>query len=241
MPDTLQAFDAIPPSALVIVAHPDDAEFMCAGTVARWTRGGAQVTYLLVTNGNKGSSDPAMTGDELARIRRAEQQEAARICGARQVIFLDYDDGMVEPTLALRRDITREIRRVRPHAVICQDPTRFFGGRGYINHPDHRAVAEAALAAIYPAARDRLTFPELLAAGFQPHKVTEVFLGFAEGADVIVDVSETIDQKVAALLAHGSQMGDWQPADTIRQWARETAADQSFACGEAYRYFKLEE
>jgi LmbE family N-acetylglucosaminyl deacetylase len=225
---------------MVIVAHPDDAEFMCAGTLACWARGGAQVTYLLVTNGDKGSDDPAVRSEDLARIRHAEQREAARICGAQQVVFLDYEDGMVEPSLALRRDIARVIRQYRPHAVICQDPTRFFAGRGYINHPDHRAVAEATLAAIYPAARDRLTFPELLAAGFEPHKVKEVFLGHDEAADVIVDISETFETKIAALRAHRSQMADWDPAEMIGKWAAETAKEQPFAYGEAFRYLKMD-
>jgi LmbE family N-acetylglucosaminyl deacetylase len=234
-----EVYEAIPESALVIVAHPDDAEFMVAGTVARWTRGGARVVFLLVTDGDKGSSDPNLGGQELAAIRRAEQQAAARVLGVEEVEFLHYEDGMVEPTLALRRDIARVIRKHRPQVCICQDPSRFFGGRGYINHPDHRAVGEAALGAIYPASRDRHTFPELVAEGLEPHKVREVFVSAAEEADIIVDISHTIALKAEALKAHRSQMGDWEPAEMIEQWARGAAEGYPFTHGETFRYFKL--
>jgi LmbE family N-acetylglucosaminyl deacetylase len=239
--EALEVYEAIPESALVVVAHPDDAEFMVAGTVARWTRGGARVVYLLVTDGDKGSNDPGVSGQELAAIRRAEQQAACAVLGVEGVEFLHYEDGMVEPSLGLRRDITRVIRKHRPHAVLCQDPTRFYSGRGYINHPDHRAVGEAALAAIYPAARDRLTFPALLADGLEPHKVKEVFIGFSEEADSIVDISDTVGLKAAALKAHRSQLGDWEPKEVIDEWARGAAEGQPFTHGETFRYFKLDE
>jgi LmbE family N-acetylglucosaminyl deacetylase len=237
---TKEVYDAIPESALVIVAHPDDAEFMVAGTVARWTRGGARVVFLLVTDGDKGSSDPNLGGEELASIRRAEQQAAARVLGVEQVEFLHYEDGMVEPSLALRRDIARVIRKHRPQVCMCQDPSRFYGGRGYINHPDHRAVGEAALAAIYPAARDRHTFPELLAEGLEPHKVREVFVGFFDEADTIVDISDTFAVKLEALKAHRSQVGDWEPDKMLDEWARGAAEGYPFTHGEIFRYFKLD-
>lgn len=240
MADTARVYEDIPPSAMIIVAHPDDAEFMAAGTLARWARAGSRVVYLLVTSGDKGSSDPTITREALVLTRQEEQRAAARILGAKEVLFLGYEDGVVIPSIELRRDIAREIRRLKPHAVLCQDPTRFFSGSDYINHPDHRAVGEAALAAVYPAARDRMTFPELLAEGLEPHKVQEVFVGFAERTDVIVDISQTLDAKVASLLAHRSQMGDWQPAETVATWARETAQDQPIEYGEAFRYFKLD-
>jgi LmbE family N-acetylglucosaminyl deacetylase len=236
---SLEVYSAIPASVMVIVAHPDDAEFMVSGTVARWARAGSEIVYLLVTDGNKGSSDPEATPEQLARLRQEEQRAAGRVLGLKDVEFLHYEDGMVEPTIALRRDITRVIRRHKPLAAICQDPTRFYSGRGYINHPDHRAVGEAALAAIYPAARDRLTFPELLAEGLEPHKVREVFIGASEGEDVIVDISETIGMKVEALKAHKSQIGAWDAGTMIQEWAAQAATDQSFAFGETYRYIKL--
>jgi LmbE family N-acetylglucosaminyl deacetylase len=236
----LEVYSDIPQSAMVIVAHPDDAEFLCAGTVARWTRGGAEVTYVLVTSGDKGSSDPEVDSVQLAATRRQEQEAATRVAGGARTVFLGYEDGMVEPTLQLRRDLSRQIRQWRPKAVICQDPTMFFGGRGYINHPDHRAVAEAAVTAIYPAARDHLTFPELAAAGFAPHKVEEVFLAGAERPDVIVDISETLPVKIEALQAHRSQVGHWNPAEMIGKWARDAAQGHPFEFGETFRYLKLE-
>lgn len=240
MADTLEVYEAIPESALVIVAHPDDAEFMVAGTVARWTRGGTRVVFLLVTDGDKGSSDPNLSGEALAAIRRGEQQAACTVLGVEELEFLHYEDGMVEPTLGLRRDIARVIRKHRPQVSICQDPTRFYSGRGYINHPDHRAVGEAALGAIYPAARDRFTFPDLLAEGLEPHKVQEVLIGFSEEADTIVDISDTVAIKAAALKAHRSQVGDWEPKEMLDEWARDAAKGQSFTHGETFRYFKLD-
>lgn len=240
MTTKLEVYERIPASAMVIVAHPDDAEFMSAGTVARWTRSGARVVYLLITDGDKGSSEPGMTSARIAATRREEQVAAAKAVGVDTVEFLHYEDGMVEPTLALRRDIARVIRKHRPEATICPDPTMFFSGRDYVNHPDHRAVGEAALGAIYPSARDGLTFPELLAEGFEPHKVQEVFVGFTEHPDLIVDVSETIRLKAQSLREHRSQMGDWQPDEMIDKWAREAAAEYPFSHGETFRYLKLE-
>jgi LmbE family N-acetylglucosaminyl deacetylase len=237
---SLEVYDHIPPSAMVIMAHPDDAEFTAAGTVARWTLGGAKVIYLLVTDGDKGTSDPSVTGVQLAETRRAEQVAACKVVGVDSVEFLHYEDGMVEPTLALRRDIARIIRKHKPYAVICPNPMLYFGGRDYVNHPDHRAVGEAALGAIYPSARDGLTFPELLAEGFEPHKVGEVFIGMGDEADVIVDITDTIGRKIESLRAHASQMGDWDPTEEMEKWAREAAADLPFSHGERYRHIRLD-
>jgi LmbE family N-acetylglucosaminyl deacetylase len=235
-----EVYSAIPESAIVIVAHPDDAEFMVAGTVARWARGGCEIVYLLVTDGDKGSSDPNISSANLAAMRRSEQEDACKILGVKHVEFLHYEDGMVTPSLALRRDIARVIRKYKPKAAICQDPTRFFSGRGYINHPDHRAAGEAALGAIFPAARDPLTFPELLAEGYEPHKISEVFVGMSDEDDVIVDISDTLASKVKALIAHKSQLGDWDPTERMGQWAAGAAEGQDFKHGETYRYFKLD-
>jgi LmbE family N-acetylglucosaminyl deacetylase len=226
---------------MVIVAHPDDAEFMVAGTIARWAKAGSRIVYLLVTDGDKGTSDPNVRGEDLAALRRQEQEAASAIVGANAVEFLHYEDGMVIPSLELRKDIARVIRKHKPKAVVCQDPTRYYSGRGYINHPDHRAVAEAALGAIYPAARDRLTFPELLKEGLEPHKVQEVFIGFTEDEDLIVNVSDTIGLKAESLKAHKSQVGDWEPLDMLSEWAKGAAEGQDFSHGETFRYLKLDE
>ena len=207
--------------AMVIMAHPDDAEWTCAATVAKLCAEGWEVVFLLCTDGSKGSDDPAMTAEKLARIREAEQRESARILGLKDVVFLGYPDSYLEPTLQLRKDIAREIRRYRPQVVITEPPTRDIDSRYYGSHPDHLATGEATLAAVFPTARDRLTFPELLDEGLPPHKVREVWIvGGLEGSDHFVDVAAHMETAIAALKAHQSQV---DPAD----------ADQYFPLGRA--------
>ncbi|MER3438074.1 MAG: PIG-L family deacetylase [Chloroflexota bacterium] len=214
---------ATPPKkrVAVIMAHPDDAEFVCAGTVARWADEGHEIVYVIVTNGDKGTHDPSLTPEQLAEIRKREQREAARILGVKDVIFLDWPDGMVVPDLTLRRELVRVVRRVRPDIVISGDPTVYWVGTTYINHPDHRAVAEAALAALYPAAGNRNYFPELLDEGLEPHKITELYLYSATEANTFIDITPYLERKLAALRAHASQIGEWNPDEMIREWARE--------------------
>lgn len=222
--------------ALVVVAHPDDAEFGCAGTVAVWTRAGHEVNYLICTRGQKGTSDPEMTSERLAQIREQEQRAAAILLGVRDVVFLDYCDGEVEVTLQLRGEITRAIRFYRPDVVFSQDPTTLFVGDEFINHPDHRAVGMAAVDAIYPTARDRLQFPEHLRAGLEPHRVLEVYLFGTEHPNHWVEISETIDLKIAALLQHKSQVGGQRTlAERIRERARLAGEAQGMAYAEAFR------
>src|ERR671938_1999036 len=191
---------------LVVMAHPDDAEFGCGGTIARWAAAGKEINYVLCTSGDKGSSDPDMNPYKLAQTRRVEQANAAHALGARDVVFLSYEDGTLTNTLDLRRDIVREIRRFRPDAVICQDPTMRFVANRYLNHPDHRAAGDACLDAVYPSARDPHVFSELLIENLLPHKVREVFMMSATSADVIVDISDWIDRKLAGLAEHKSQV-----------------------------------
>ena len=161
---------------LGIFAHPDDAEFTCAGSAALWASQGAQITYVVVTAGGAGSNDPNQDLDELVRVRQAEQTAACAVLGVQEVLFLGYPDGTLEPTLDLRRALTRIIRRLKPDRVVCGDPSVMFYGNDYINHPDHRAAAEAALYAVFPSAPTRPIFPELLAEGLDPHQVKEVYL-----------------------------------------------------------------
>ena len=184
--------------AMVVVAHADDAEWGCSGTVAKWCAQGWEVVYVLCTDGSKGSDDPEITSRELAEIRRQEQLDAGKVLGLHQVVFLGYEDGVLQPNLELRRDITREIRRYRPDVLICMSPTRRLTGTGYIGHPDHHAAGEAALSAVYPSARDRLTFPELLEDGLEPHNVTEVWVMDHHDADQYVDVTDYIETAVSA-------------------------------------------
>jgi LmbE family N-acetylglucosaminyl deacetylase len=231
-----------PKKIAVIMAHPDDAEFSCAGTIARWTDEGHEVVYVLLTSGDKGSDDPEMTPELLVATREAEQREAARILGAKDVVFLKYPDGYLEPNLNLRRDLVRQIRRLKPDVVICQDPTVRWFEQEYINHPDHRAAGEATLAAIFPASRDRLNFPELLAEGLPPHRVREVYLAGAQTPDVTIDITNYLDRKIESLRAHTSQVGDFEFEPMVREWAKQSA-EQNPGNGEfaeSFKYFKLD-
>jgi LmbE family N-acetylglucosaminyl deacetylase len=203
--------------AMVIMAHPDDAEFICGGTVALWTAQGVEVTYVIITSGEKGTDDPEMTKERLIALREEEQRNAARILGVKEVVFLRYPDGELTPTMGLRRDLVREIRRYRPDAVIVGDPTRRFYGSNYINHPDHRAAADAALDAIFPAAGNRLFFPELLAEGFPPHSVREVYVAGSSEPDTFIDITPTLDLAIAALKEHRSQVSP----EEVEQWYRQ--------------------
>jgi len=205
-----------PRRVMVIMAHPDDPEFACAGTVARWAAQGTEVIYVLITSGDKGSDDPDMTREALMALREQEERAAARLLGVKEVVFLRYPDGELAPTLDLRRDLVREIRRYRPDAVVVPDPTRRFWDSGYINHSDHRVAGEVALDAIYPAAGNRRFFPELLAEGFLPHAVREVYVADSTEPNLTVDISATLDLKIAALKEHRSQL---DPAQ-VDKWFR---------------------
>jgi LmbE family N-acetylglucosaminyl deacetylase len=229
---------------LVVMAHPDDAEFGCGGTIAKWAAAGKEINYVLCTSGDKGSSDLNISPVTLAQTRRVEQVHAAHALGARDVVFLSYEDGTLQNTLQLRRDIAREIRRFKPDSVICQDPTMRFGGSRYLNHPDHRAAGDACLDAVYPSARDPHVFPELIVEGFGPHKVKEVFVSTMQNPDVWIDVSECFERKLEGLRAHSSQVGSRfdQVVERIRARSRQTAQlfNLPFDVGEGFRYFRLD-
>jgi LmbE family N-acetylglucosaminyl deacetylase len=229
-----------PPRAMVIAAHPDDIEFVVAGTVAKWVRAGTRARYVLVTSGDAGSQEPNITREQLARIREKEQRAAAQAVGVDDLVFLGYHDGEVEPTLALRRDLVREIRRFRPDAVICYDPTRLLIGDRYINHPDHRAVGQAALDAIAPAAAMPLAFVELRAEGLEPHRVKEVLVASTFDPNAWIDISDTIEKKIEALRQHASQFPDgWDPEEMLREWASESGKEVGVPYAEAFRRIVL--
>jgi LmbE family N-acetylglucosaminyl deacetylase len=230
-----------PKRAMVIVAHPDDIEFSCAGTIARWVREGAEVCYVLVTSGDVGIATPGMTKAEATRIREAEQSAAAAVVGVDNVVYLRQPDGMVEATMELRRQLVREIRRFRPDAVITGDPTALFVGEGYINHPDHRAVALSAIDAIFPAAGQPNLFEELEAESLQAHKPYKVYVQSWSGATTWVNISDTIDLKIEALRQHKSQMGEWDPEEMVRQWAADSAKGKEMEYAEAYRVITFED
>ena len=194
---------------LVVLAHPDDPEFFCGGTIARWAASGREITYCLLTRGDKGSDDDNLSTKELAEIREVEQRAAAKVLGVHEVMFLTELDGYVLPTLDLRRDIVRVIRQVKPKVVITCDPTNFFPSNYYINHADHRAAGQVTLDAVYPAARSALYFPALSQEeGLQPYKVREVYVAGAQHPNITVDITQFFNQKVAALSEHRSQIKD---------------------------------
>ncbi len=205
---------------LVIAAHPDDADFGSAGTVAGWTARGMEVSYCVVTNGDAGGFDPSVPRADIPLIRQAEQRAAAAEVGVKDVIFLGYPDGALEVTHALRRDISRVIRQVRPDRVLCQSPERNWQ-RVFASHPDHLRAGEAALCAVYPDARNPFAHPELLAEGLAEWTVREVWMAAAPQhlLNHWVDITDTFDRKVAALSAHVSQVEHRDDLeDMLRSW-----------------------
>ncbi len=223
---------------LIVVAHPDDAEFGCGGSVARWVQEGRQVAYVVATNGDKGSNDLTMTSERLAKIREEEQLRAAEVLGVEPVVFLGYPDGGLEDTREFRREVVRAIRRFRPDLLVSQTP--FPTLNLYASHRDHRTAGRVALDAVYPFARDHLHFPELLAEGLTPHKVLEVYLMNHEEPDVWVDISETVETKLKALRCHASQLADPEAVEArVRQWSAEHGRAKGVAYAEAFKRIRL--
>lgn len=225
--------DFIPERALVIVAHPDDAEFLCGGAVARLADQGCEVYYLLATSGDKGTKDASLTPQELAAIREQEQRAAAAILGVRQCFFLGYPDGGLEETLELRGQFVRYIRQLRPNVVLSWD-----GFRNGFNHRDHRIVGRVVRDAIYPAAHDPLYHPELRELGLAPHRIDELWLFGAEEPDYHVDIEPYLDRKIDALLAHASQMRGRTRDDLLKLWkarSKEVKRRTGFRFAESFR------
>lgn len=219
-----------PQTVLVVVAHPDDAEFGCGATIAAWAREGWEVTLVICTDGGSGGPDDATAvGPEerrqISRTRKDEQRAAAEVLGIKDVVFLDFPDGQLLPSLELRRAIVRQIRRTRAYRVICQSPDRVWTPNYSIGrfHPDHLAAAEATIAAVYPAAQNGWDFPDLLAEGLAPSRVRELYVMGAPHLNFAVDITETFEIKLAALRCHASQLGEDQSelAGRLREWAVE--------------------
>jgi LmbE family N-acetylglucosaminyl deacetylase len=228
-----------PESALVIAAHPDDIEYGCTGTLARWSKTGTRVSYVLCTSGEAGIARPGITLEEAARIREEEAREAAAIADVDEIVFLRYPDGMLQATMDLRRKLVREIRRFRPEVVLCFDPTVVWANEGYINHPDHRAAGLAAVDAAFPAAGQPLLYPEMANEGILPHKPRKVYVISWSGPDHFICIDETIDIKIAALNAHKSQMIDHDPEKVLREWASDAAKGKEMDYAEAFRVVTL--
>ncbi|MDQ1434067.1 MAG: hypothetical protein QOF59_883 [Actinomycetota bacterium] len=225
---------------LAVVAHPDDIDFGWAGSVAVMTDAGIEVAYCLVTDGDAGGAETGTPREEMAALRRDEQRAAAAIVGVHELHFLGYADGRVEPTLDLRRDITRVIRRVRPDRVLTQSPDRNWD-RIYASHPDHLATGEAAVAAVYPDARNRWAHPELEAEGLEPWTVAALWMGIGrEVATHYVDITTAVDRKIEALMSHKSQLPDPEAtAAMVRSWTGATAQAAGLPEGRAAESMRL--
>ena len=235
------AHEERPERALVIVAHPDDADFGVAATLARWIRAGTVARLVCCTSGDAGADDARTDPLELARRREAEQRAAAAVVGYEAVDFLHRPDGALDNDLALREQLVRIIRQFRPDAVVAMDPTVVIHERGHIQHVDHRMAALAAVDAVYPAARNAMAFPHLaIDEGLEPHTVTDLYLFFSERPNVWVDVSDTIEVKLAALREHVSQLRKPDELEqTLRDWSADSGREIGAPAAEAFRYLKV--
>lgn len=231
---------------LVAFAHPDDAEFSVGGTVAAWTSQGIHVTYVCVTDGSAGSNEPGAVREEIAAVREREMRAAAKLLGVSEVVFLGYRDGTLEASLDLRRDLTREVRRVRPDVLVAPDPSRLWTSRrqvgraDYVNHRDHRMVGEVALAVVNDAPT-RPQYPELIEEGHEPYELPALWLPVWDPADGdrFVDITETLDRKVEAIRAHESQIADWPIERFVGDLGREMAKGRDMEFAEAFRVLTL--
>lgn len=242
-PQFIKATQALekPIKVVVMVAHHDDIEFGTSGTIARWVEEGADVSYVIITDGGSGSNEPGVIREELAELRKQEQIEASLAVGVTDVRFLGYPDGILQPTLELRRDLTRIIRELKPDRVICQDPRTVFYGDSYINHPDHRAAGEASIYATFPGSETRPIFPELLDEGYEPHKVSELWLNITMEPTHYVDISATLDKKIASIRAHKSQLGEGDDLESgALKWIIDRSRDLGAKVGVKHaEYFKV--
>jgi LmbE family N-acetylglucosaminyl deacetylase len=223
---------------MVLFAHPDDAEIMCGGTVAAWIAQGCEVHYVVITDGSAGSNEPGVTREELRPIREREQRAAADALGVKSVTFLGEVDGMLEANLDTRRKVCREVRRLRPDVIVAPDPSALWIGSGYVNHTDHKRAGELALTAVMPDAPTRPMFPELLDEGLEPFEVPALYLSQERG-ELVVDITDTIDAKLAALACHASQLDMERVEPWIRRTGEEVAAASPFRYGEGFKAFRF--
>lgn len=232
----------IPKRAMSIHAHPDDQEFSIGGTLARWAQAGCEIISVVITSGDSGSNDVARDGSykkELSELREKEQLAANAVLGVKQTIFLHYPDGELEPSIALRKDLTRLIRQFKPDTVSTGNPEAWFYGDEYVNHPDHRAAAQAACEAVFPSAGTRLIFPDLLAAGYEPHDVRRLYIHGTEKPNTWVDITDTMDIKIKALQQHASQIDPNEVGKWMTEWAEEDAKDKGMKYAESFRVMIL--
>lgn len=221
------------PRVMVIFAHPDDAEFICSGTVARFVQGGYRAQYVLATSGDKGSNDPDATPEQLVATREAEQQAAARVLGVEEVTFLRHHDGELEVNIPFRREIVGVIRASKPDVVLTFDPWQ-----RYQIHPDHRAIGQTTLDAV-AAARDRLYYPEQLTNGLTEHRAHNVYFFATDYPNYYVDITSTIDRKIEAIRCHTSQIGDRDIGEFVRSRARVVGMEIGVEYAEAFHYLPM--
>jgi LmbE family N-acetylglucosaminyl deacetylase len=229
----------VPGCVLAVAAHPDDLEFSCAGTLALWAKQGTQVVYLICTSGEAGFDRPGLSREERIAIREGEQRAAAEILGVHEVVFLREPDGLLQPTLALRRKIVREIRRVQPDTVLCWDPAVLWINNSMVNHPDHRAAAQATVDAVFPSAGLIYLHEDFAGEGLSPCKPDRLFIFRFNGGDSFTDIGETIDLKITALKKHKSQVKDWDPEPFIRKTAERQGKAGGIRYAEAFKVIQL--
>jgi LmbE family N-acetylglucosaminyl deacetylase len=232
----------IPQRVMSIQAHPDDQEFTIGGTLARWAGQGCEIISIIITSGDSGSNDPTKDADYkpiLAELREKEQLAANAILGIKETVFLRYPDGELEPTIELRKELTRLIRKFKPDTVSTGNPEGWFYGDEYLNHPDHRAAAQAACEAVFPSAGSRLIFADLLPAGYEPHDVKRLYIHGTDKSDTWVDITETLDLKIKALQQHVSQVPVDEVGKWITEWAKDEAKDKDMKYAESYKVMIL--
>jgi LmbE family N-acetylglucosaminyl deacetylase len=224
---------------LVVSAHPDDSDFGASGTLASWIKQGIHVSYCICTNGDQGGEESGIPVEEMPAVRQREQRAAGAALGVTDITFLNYRDGALEPTLALRKDIVRAIRIAQPDRMIIQSPERNWERIG-ASHPDHLAAGEAAIQAVYPDARNPFAFPDLLAAGIKPWRVKEVWITAHAASDHYVDITDYFHLKMAALHEHASQTAhNSEMENMVRSWGERNAAAGGLAEGRIAEAFKV--
>ena len=225
----------------MLFAHPDDAEFFCGGTVARWTREGCEVHYVCITDGSAGSNEPGTTRESMRVVREREMRAAASILGVASVTFLGEVDGFLEVAPGTRRKVTREVRRIRPEVIVAPDPARLWYGNGYVNHSDHKAAGTLALSAVMPDAPTRVMFQELEEEGLEPYEVPNLYLS-ADEPDTFVDITDTLALKLKALFAHESQLGpdiEEDIEERVTDRAREIGERAGCEFAEGFKAFRF--
>jgi len=238
-----KAKEPTPPARVMSIhAHPDDQEFSVAGTLAKWAQAGCEIISVIITSGDSGSNDPSKDGSYkpiLAELREKEQLAANDLLGVKETVFLHYPDGELEATLELRKELTRLVRRFKPDTVLTGNPEAWFYGDEYLNHPDHRAAAQAACEAVFPSAGSRLMFADLLPAGYEPHEVKRLYVHGTDKSNTWVDITETMDLKIQALQQHVSQINPDEVGKWMREWAEEEAKDKEMKYAESYKVMVL--